>query len=99
MGNTSTPESQKIICTLLPPPLNVKTQNPNKCEGHFVTDINPVHSYNSRALGQLDFAWIMRNPMLSWQVFPGRRLQVMRHCGPCVFIFPFAVLVSNCPSR
>lgn len=45
--NTLTPESQKIIRTLLPPPLNAPTKKADDCEEHFVTDIDPVQSYNS----------------------------------------------------
>merc|ERR1719323_948406 len=45
--NSLTPESQKTIRTLLPPPLNVTTQKADDCEEHFVTDIDPVQSYNS----------------------------------------------------
>merc|ERR1712061_123910 len=48
--NTLTPENQKTIRTLLPPPLNVSTQKVDDCEEHFVTDIDPVQSYNSNKI-------------------------------------------------
>merc|ERR1712217_333650 len=39
------PEAQKNLRTLLPPPLNVPKGNSD--EEHFVTDMDPVQSYNS----------------------------------------------------
>merc|ERR1712217_877859 len=39
------PESQKNLRTLLPPPLNVPKGNSD--EEHFVTDMDPVQSFNS----------------------------------------------------
>jgi len=42
------PEAQKNLCSLLPPPLNVPKGNAD--EAHFVTDIDPVQSYNSNKI-------------------------------------------------
>jgi len=41
------PDNQKAIKNLLPPPLNKTTWKEDDCEVHKVTDMDPVQSYNS----------------------------------------------------
>mmetsp|Transcript_49719 Transcript_49719/g.140159 ORF Transcript_49719/g.140159 Transcript_49719/m.140159 type:complete len:516 (+) Transcript_49719:103-1650(+) len=40
------PENQQAMRKLLPPPLNVPKLKADECEEHFVTDMDPVQSYN-----------------------------------------------------